>query len=428
MTNPESRGVGLEELAPSADAEAIENDENQIAEADIRELSAYAFDSDDETLVGMGLSVPPDSSVRHFPSDDRTLVGIGPSERVARSDRVSRPRRSAPAHDGPRRAASAPDSSRMPPSEPPGPFVVADHAEKPPALPLKKGGAWALVLSALLVAAGAVAFVRGIQLNSTAEGRGSAPLGELQPAATAAPTAGLEVVTEGASPHVLVDGVDRGTPPLRIDGLEPGPHVVAIVDPAYAPYSETLSLTANQVTTVEPRVAFLRGAIHLSGGEGAEGAEVEVVGEKERRDVHRLPATLEVAPGEYRIRAEHLGYKPFEGTALLSATNPVVEIQVALLPDPTQGARALKPAVNNPTLPPSTKKLEGVEALLGSLDITSNPPASVVLDGRPLGKAPQIVPVSSGLHTVVFVHPERGRLLLSVNVTAGQTTRASADF
>jgi len=65
---------------------------------------------------------------------------------------------------------------------------------------------------------------------------------------------------------------------------------------------------------------------------------------------------------------------------------------------------------------------------LGALDVSSNSPAGLVLDGRPLGKAPLVVQLPSGPHTVVFVHPERGRMSVTVNVRAGRTTTASANF
>ena len=86
MTTPETGSVELEQLAPSVVESAVESDECQLAESDIRELPAYSFDSDDETLVGIGDSGSPDSStVRHFDSSDRTLVGIGPAERAERA-------------------------------------------------------------------------------------------------------------------------------------------------------------------------------------------------------------------------------------------------------------------------------------------------------------------------------------------------------
>jgi hypothetical protein len=70
----------------------------------------------------------------------------------------------------------------------------------------------------------------------------------------------------------------------------------------------------------------------------------------------------------------------------------------------------------------------GADATVGTLDVTSNPPANVVLDGRPIGKAPRVVRVLPGVHTVLFIHPLYGRRSLSVNVSEGRAARASADF
>lgn len=431
MTNPESRSVRLEASALADTWDAVENDEHQITEAEIRELSAYGFDSDSETLVGIGISGSPYRVSHHFASDDRTLVGIGPFERA---ERASRARKAAEASDMARKvaseaapapeAAAAPESAPMPPSEPPGPFVASDDEAAPPRLPLQKGGPWAVALPALLVAAGVFAVVRGIVPHANAPSLALAVFDAPQA------SAGLAVNVHGARPHVLVDGHDRGTAPLRLVGLEPGAHLVSIVDPAYAPYSQSVMLHADQVSTIEPPLTFVRGAIRLSGGDEADGAEVEIIGANESREVQRLPATIEVAPGEYRIRAVREGFAPFETTAVLSAASPRVELHVALTPSsvaPVAAPSPEKPA--ELALTPSPKRQEGASAAgLGSLDITSSPPSSVVLDGRPLGKGSRVVPIAPGLHTVVFVHPEHGRMLLNVNVSPGQTTSASADF
>lgn len=278
MNNPESRRVGLEELALSAEANAALHEENQITEADIRELSAYGFDSDDRTWVGMGESLSDYSSAaQRFDSDDRTLVGIGPSERA---ERVSRAQE----------LQEVPDSARMPPSEPPGPFIASDADEAPTALPMKKGWPWALALPALLVAASAVAFVRGLV------------------------------------PH-------------------PAP-------------SRTLAaaIQAPQATVLE------------------------------------APLTNE-------------------------ALTPAPESPDAMPP----ASRALPP-------PSTSTKPSFAEPTTGLLDIMSSPAASLVLDGRPLGKAPRRVELTPGPHTVLFIHPERGRMSVRVNVRAGRSTSASADF
>jgi len=70
----------------------------------------------------------------------------------------------------------------------------------------------------------------------------------------------------------------------------------------------------------------------------------------------------------------------------------------------------------------------GADANAGVIDVTSSPPANVVLDGRPLGQAPRVVKAPPGIHTVLFIHPLYGRQSLSVNVTAGRTSRAAAEF
>ncbi|HYQ15131.1 MAG TPA: hypothetical protein VEQ58_05230, partial [Polyangiaceae bacterium] len=79
MTNLDNRRIEIEELALSNDAQAVLDDDWQITEADVRELTAYAFDSDDLTWVGIGSSrAPQTSAARRFASADRTLVGLGP--------------------------------------------------------------------------------------------------------------------------------------------------------------------------------------------------------------------------------------------------------------------------------------------------------------------------------------------------------------
>lgn len=91
---------------------------------------------------------------------------------------------------------------------------------------------------------------------------------------------------------------------------------------------------------------------------------------------------------------------------------------------------AFTPAVKLPELPPPTivDRSSGTEASVGIINVTSNPPANVVLDGRPIGKAPRVVRVPAGTHKLVFIHPLYGRRSVVVNVRAGVTTGASADF
>jgi PEGA domain-containing protein len=296
MTTPETRSVELEEFAPSCDAHALENDENMITEDDIRELSAYGFDSDDQTLAGIGISGAASSSAAYFDSSDQTLVGIGPLERAARAERAKVAERAklavfAELASRPGELEATPDSARMPHSEPPGPFVAADDDEAPPRLPMQKLAPWVVVPTAVLIAAAAVAQIRAAHHRTA----------------------------------------------LRLD------------TPA--------------------RVA---------------------------------PRPVAAAPP--------ISYAPLESVA-----PPMLIAASEKLPEAPPPPRAIK-------------KSDGTGPMLGALDIASSANSSLVLDGRPLGKAPHVVQLPPGPHTVVFVHPERGRMSVTVNVRPGQTTVASADF
>jgi hypothetical protein len=65
----------------------------------------------------------------------------------------------------------------------------------------------------------------------------------------------------------------------------------------------------------------------------------------------------------------------------------------------------------------------------GTLNINSIPVANVVLDGRPVGSTPLMgLKVSAGPHSIVFVHPEKGRKAAGATVTAGKTSTVAVRF
>jgi hypothetical protein len=83
------------------------------------------------------------------------------------------------------------------------------------------------------------------------------------------------------------------------------------------------------------------------------------------------------------------------------------------------------PEVSSPVI---VDRASGTDVNVGTINVTSNPPANVVLDGRPLGKAPCLVRVPAGSHKLVFIHPLYGRRSVKVSVSPGLTTGASAEF
>jgi len=65
----------------------------------------------------------------------------------------------------------------------------------------------------------------------------------------------------------------------------------------------------------------------------------------------------------------------------------------------------------------------------GTLNLNSIPPATVVVDGRPVGPTPILgLSVAAGAHTIVFVHPEKGRSVKMATVEAGETSAVVARF
>jgi hypothetical protein len=287
MTNTESRiAVELEELAPW-DAEALENDESPLTEADRRELAVYGFDS-----------------------EQRTLVGLGPVERARRS----------------RAAAEIPENDRMPQSQPPGPFIAADEEVDDvvalSARPWRSLPRWALAAPAAVVAVLAVASLWGLtrahpaskpaaavaavappvvvgpelkqpqedtaaneqrepeaaadrveeplhgaSANAPSAATASAPttsapvaaalavkLAEL-PAPTvtdmaggAVPSAGTLNVTSNPPANVLLDGRPLGKAP-RIVQVPPGPHTVLFIHPLYGRQSLKVNVSPGRATS-----------------------------------------------------------------------------------------------------------------------------------------------------------------------------------
>jgi hypothetical protein len=139
-------------------------------------------------------------------------------------------------------------------------------------------------------------------------------------------------------------------------------------------------------------------------------APVQDMGANEQREPEPAAEPAQEVPHDATATA------PSTATASAAATNAPV------------AAMALPIKLPELPAPPITDVAGGAVPSAGTLNVTSNPPANVLLDGRPLGKAPRIVQVPPGPHTVLFIHPLYGRQSLKVNVSPGRATSASANF
>lgn len=308
-----------------------------------------------------------DDDIRVLPpytSDDQTLVGLGP-----------------PSSRSPVVLPASPLASARPQSEPPGPWGSDDGADPlPPSLRHRKGGIWAAAVPLLLVFAGVTAFaLRGLAPNAH-----PAALSATADAADVHGNTGLFVRLTNPDVRVSVDGADRGAPPVLLMGLAPGSHVLTISGPGYAKFEQPVTLTANNVSTLEPTLVKSDAAAAGASKDASEAAASDAP------DIDVL-AKSKPAPA-----------------------HPIVH-----------GVRAARVELEETPPNPYTAQLEAQGGLLAA---SSSPPAMVVVDGKPVGKSPRAVELPAGVHTVTFVHPELGRQSLTVNVTPGKTTNAAAEF
>jgi len=299
-----------------------------------------------------------------YTGDDQTLVGLGP-----------------PSSRSPVVLPASPLASLRPQSEPPGPWGSDEEADAlPPSLLGRKGGIWAAAVPLLVVfAVGTVFALRGL-----------AP--RVHPAAVSASAGsadvhgntGLFVRLTNPDVRVTIDGQDHGPPPVLLMGMAPGSHVLTISGPGYTPYEQPVTLTANNVSTLEPTL-LKSDAASADASHGA--GEVTV---PDAPDIDALAAAKSGAP-----HALSRGVRPTRVELEETPPNPYTEL---------------------------------LEAQGGLLAASSSPPAMVVVDGRPEGKSPRAVELPPGVHTVTFIHPELGRRSLTVNITPGKTSNAAAEF
>jgi hypothetical protein len=259
---------------------------------------------------------------------------------------------------------------------------------------------------------------------------------------------GLKVVAEGAGLRLTVDGKDYGPLPQEIKDLSPGEHSVKIDGgERYESMEKTVTVEADKLTTLEPKLKVKKGLATIKAGSNADGAKVLLVSGNERRPVPSLPLRVDITSDKpYSIVATKKGFAEYkqsiefeDGQAErtfvveLGSASETAEPEKKEEEKTTSSAPMPKaPAPAAPPKPPAEKPeapKPATAAGKGSLNINSIPVSNVILDGKPLGQTPKVgVSVSAGPHTVIFVHPEHGRKAKSVTVEAGKTAAAIVRF
>jgi serine/threonine-protein kinase len=252
------------------------------------------------------------------------------------------------------------------------------------------------------------------------------------------------VVAEGAGLKLSVDGKDYGPLPQEIKDLSPGEHTVKIDGgERYESMEKKVTVEADKLTTLEPKLKVKKGLATIKAGSNADGAKVLLVSGNERRPVPSLPLRVDITSDKpYSIVATKKGFGEYKQSIEFEDGQAertfVIELGSADAAEPEKDEREAKPTTPStprgpaPVKPPVEKPdapKPVVASGKGTLNINSIPVSNVILDGKPLGQTPKVgVSVSPGPHTVIFVHPEHGRKAKSVNVEAGKTAAAIVRF
>ena len=260
--------------------------------------------------------------------------------------------------------------------------------------------------------------------------------------------AGTGIKVAGQSGITLhVDGKEVGTLPQTLATLRPGEHELRFVG------SERQATLTRTVTVLPYRIEDL-GEIKLEVIKGSATFEFVTTGiaarlvpaEGEAREIDEgmledRKFTVDIDTSKaWKLEACLAGYEFFELPISFADGQAEKTFKVELVENETMDRKHLKswcpsaataspgsPASPARTLPGTTSS-EGTTG--GTLNINSIPPsAAVLLDGKPLGRTPMSgVKVPAGTHSVVFIHPEKGRKATSVTVGAGQSTGVGMRF
>ncbi len=257
-------------------------------------------------------------------------------------------------------------------------------------------------------------------------------------AARRAPT-GLRVGGTQAGVKLVVDGKEIGPLPQELTDLAPGDHALRFSG------GDRYQAIERQVVVVRNEMLDL-GAMTLKVVKGkanielaTPGARVVLVSGADRRDLPKLPITLDIDTSKaWFLEATKLGYNDFrkavefddgqaEKTFRVALDLKGVVPVVSLAPVPTVPVAPTVP----PTAPLTTSAPTESAAPVRSeafLTMNSIPPSQVYLDNRLLGMTPKIgYPVTPGTHIVKFVNLDLNvTRILTVTVGPGETKQAIA--
>jgi hypothetical protein len=217
---------------------------------------------------------------------------------------------------------------------------------------------------------------------------------ELQAVGSTGPTGGLSVITDPPGLHVSVDGRPSGISPLTIGNLSVADHKIKVTN--------NQMVAERRVRVVPGSVASVVFALSNTASPATGWLSVnapfdvqileqgEVIG---TNDMARI--TLRAGPHEIVMLNRALGYQ--ESRNIVVSQDTATSLQV---------------------IPPDA-----------AVSVNARPWADLIIDGRNVGQTPIAnLPVSIGVHEIVFRHPQLGERRQRLTVTAQGPNRIAVDL
>lgn len=257
---------------------------------------------------------------------------------------------------------------------------------------------------------------------------------------------GIKVVSKASGLTLTVNGKKIGTLPQELSDLGAGSHKIELSGSQFIKdFTETVTLKDGEMLEFEPKLELKKGQVNIQLDDTSRDAKVYLLVDDKRRSLastikkaqsDTVKIDLPVDDSTYKIIASRSGYEDFEEELKFTVEEPIQTVELTLTegssgstsspaPSPRPTGTATAP---RPSPAPAPAPAPAASAGTGTLNINSLPVSNIILDGRPLGSTPKSVSVSAGSHTVVFIHPEHGRKVSTVNVSSGGVATAAVRF
>lgn len=276
---------------------------------------------------------------------------------------------------------------------------------------------------------------------------------------------GIEVRSDGAY-SMYLDGKLIGELPQRVTGLSAGEHTL-LISGGEGFYAEErkVNLAADKVMVLDDvRLRPRTGTLRIAENDQLHDAVVKLDGER-----IELPFEGQLDTSRrHHLTAQRAGFEDFETWIEFGGKESTKELNIQLMPSPSgsddeSSSRASRSSTHSSAPHRGTSRRQerstdseelgtashasadtasrsaageasgnrpaGDEATGSArLNLQSTPPSAVLLDGKPIGQTPRSLMVTPGTHSVIFVHPEKGRARATAKLAPGQAKTLRARF